>query len=179
MALPGSGQLSINDIVGEFGGSAPHALSEYYRGGSLVPDSAANSSVPTSGQIKITDFYGAANLVWTTNLTVGQLVGKFNTITGYSTGVYTTGSLSDTSVDFLGGAFCEGIAHGTATGILGFSVTGNKANSGFTTMTINGNNYNRTSATYSYNSDGDFTQWYWSSGSPFSGVGNVDTVNFT
>ena len=61
MALPGSGQLSINDIVGEFGGSAPHSLSEYYRGGSLVPDSAANSSVPTSGQIKITDFYGAAN----------------------------------------------------------------------------------------------------------------------
>lgn len=179
MALPGSGQLSINDIVGEFGGSAPHSLSEYYRGGSLVPDSATNSGVPTSGQIKITDFYGAANLVWTTNLTVGQLVGKFNTITGYSTGVYTTGSLSDTSVDFLGGAFCEGIAHGTATGILGFSVTGNKANSGFTTMTINGNNYNRTSATYGYNSDGDFTQWYWSSGSPFSGVGNVDTVNFT
>lgn len=178
MALPGSGQLSINDIVGEFGGSAPHALSEYYRGGSLVPDSAANSSVPTSGQIKITDFYGAANLVWTTNLTVGQLVGKFNTITGYDS-ANVIGSLSDTSVDFLGGAFCEGISHGTATGILAFSVTGNKANSGFTTMTINGNNYNRTSATYGYNSDGDFTQWYWSSGSPFSGVGNVDTVNFT
>ena len=39
MALPSSGQLSINDIVGEFGGSAPHSLSEYNRGGSLVPES--------------------------------------------------------------------------------------------------------------------------------------------
>jgi len=178
MALPGSGQLSINDIVGEFGGSAPHSLSEYYRGGSLVPDSATNSGVPTSGQIKITDFYGAANLVWTTNLTVGQLVGKFNTITGYDS-ASAIGSLSDTSVDFLGGAFCEGISHGSAANVLAFYVTGNKANSGFTTMTINGNNYNRTSATYGYNSDGDFTQWAWSSSNPFSGVGNVDTVNFT
>ena len=59
MALPSSGTLSINDIVGEFGGSAPHALSEYYRGGSLVQDITQNSSVPTSGTIKITDFYGA------------------------------------------------------------------------------------------------------------------------
>ena len=29
MAL-GTGQLSLGDIAGEFGGSAPHALSEYY-----------------------------------------------------------------------------------------------------------------------------------------------------
>ena len=61
MALPSSGTLKISDIVGEFGGSAPHALSEYYRGGSLVPDVTQNSSVPTSGTIKITDFYGAVN----------------------------------------------------------------------------------------------------------------------
>jgi hypothetical protein len=178
MALPGSGQLSINDIVGEFGGSAPHALSEYYRGGSLVPDSATNSGVPTSGQIKISDFYGAANSVWTTNLTVGQLVGKFNTITGYDSAT-PIGSLSDTTVDFLGGAFCESISHGSASTILVFTVTGNKANSGFTTMTINGNNFNRTSASYSYNSSGDFTQWAWSASNPFSSVGQVDTVNFT
>ena len=29
MAL-GTGQLSLADIAGEFGGSAPHALSKYY-----------------------------------------------------------------------------------------------------------------------------------------------------
>lgn len=58
MTLPSSGQLSINDIAGEFGGSTPHALSEYYRGGPLVPDSATNSGIPASGQIAIGDFYG-------------------------------------------------------------------------------------------------------------------------
>ena len=35
--LPSSGALSINDIAGVMGGTAPHSLSEYYRGGGLVP----------------------------------------------------------------------------------------------------------------------------------------------
>jgi hypothetical protein len=59
MALPSSGQITIGDIANEFGGSAPHSLSEYYRGGGLVPDSAANAGVPTSGAISLSHFYGA------------------------------------------------------------------------------------------------------------------------
>ena len=38
MTLQADGTISINDLAGEYGGSAPHALSEYYRNGSLVPD---------------------------------------------------------------------------------------------------------------------------------------------
>lgn len=57
MTLPASGELSFSDIVTEFGGSAPHSLSEYYRGGSYVGSGAPN--VPTSGQISFNDFYGA------------------------------------------------------------------------------------------------------------------------
>lgn len=57
MALQNSGQISILDIVGEFGGSAPHALSEYY---------AAASGVPASGQLKISDFYGKSNIFYFT-----------------------------------------------------------------------------------------------------------------
>ena len=35
MTLQSSGNpISINDLVGEYGGSAPHSLSEYYKGGS-------------------------------------------------------------------------------------------------------------------------------------------------
>lgn len=60
MALQTSGAISINDLVAEFGGTAPHSLSEYYRGGALVPDTGTNSGVPTSGAISLTDFYGAA-----------------------------------------------------------------------------------------------------------------------
>lgn len=63
MALPSSGTLKISDIAAEFGGSAPHALSEYYRGGGRVPDVSQNNGVPTSGAISISDFYGATNYV--------------------------------------------------------------------------------------------------------------------
>jgi len=58
MALQTSGAISLNDLATEFGGNTPHAINEYYRGGGLVPDSGANSGIPTSGQIDMNDFYG-------------------------------------------------------------------------------------------------------------------------
>lgn len=61
MPLQTSGAISLSDIQAEFGGSNPISLSEYYRGGSYVPDTPTNSGVPTSGQISLSDFYGAAN----------------------------------------------------------------------------------------------------------------------
>lgn len=57
MTTPTSGQISSADISGEFGGSAPHNLNEYYRGGGLVANHTNNSGIPTSGQIKMSDFY--------------------------------------------------------------------------------------------------------------------------
>ena len=52
MAL-GTGQLSLGDIADEYGGSAPHALSEYYSKG----------NAPGSGEIQIhADFNGTANV---------------------------------------------------------------------------------------------------------------------
>lgn len=61
MAIKTSGPLSIQDVVNEFGGSAPHSLNEYYRGGGRVPDAPINNSVPTSGAISLENFYGATN----------------------------------------------------------------------------------------------------------------------
>lgn len=62
MAIPGPGTaISINTIVGEFGGTAPHSLSEYYRGGGLVPNTPGNANIPTSGAIPMGGFYGSAN----------------------------------------------------------------------------------------------------------------------
>lgn len=37
MALQSSGPISINNIATEFGGTVPHAINEYYKGGGLVP----------------------------------------------------------------------------------------------------------------------------------------------
>lgn len=52
MALQSSGAISLLDIQGEFGGSAPIAISEYY---------GVASGIPASGQISIGDFYGASS----------------------------------------------------------------------------------------------------------------------
>ena len=54
MPLQSSGPISLNDIAGEFGGSTPHSLSEYY---------GAASGIPGSGTISIGQFYGKANTV--------------------------------------------------------------------------------------------------------------------
>ena len=67
MAIASSGTISIGtsagtdrSITGEFGGTAPHALSEYLRGGSLVPDVSQNSNIPTTtSNIAMSDYYGS------------------------------------------------------------------------------------------------------------------------
>jgi hypothetical protein len=64
MAVKSSGTLSFDtDIVGEFKGTKPHALSEYYSGGANVPTGTKGGNplavIPTSGTIKFSDFYGA------------------------------------------------------------------------------------------------------------------------
>ena len=59
MALPASGTISLNDLQTEFGGSNPIAISEYYLGGGLVPNLVVNANVPISGQISLSNFYGA------------------------------------------------------------------------------------------------------------------------
>ena len=59
MAIQASGAVSISDIQSEFGGANPISLSEYYRNGAYIPSGA--TSVPTSGAIDISDFYGTSN----------------------------------------------------------------------------------------------------------------------
>jgi len=52
MALQSSGQISLLNVATEFGGSAPHSLSEYY---------GAAAGIPSSGTISLGDFYGASS----------------------------------------------------------------------------------------------------------------------
>ena len=60
MALPNSGPLSLSSIQGEFGGSNPISLSEYYRGGPLVASLPNTSPIPSSGAIAVSNFYGTS-----------------------------------------------------------------------------------------------------------------------
>ena len=60
MPLPSTGPMSLQMIQAEFGGPTPVSLANYYRGGALVPDTPANASIPLSGPIALSNFYGAS-----------------------------------------------------------------------------------------------------------------------
>lgn len=65
MGVKSSGELSFtSDIVGEYGGTAPHSFSEYTRGNGEVPDIVPNNAIPASNSdISFSDFYGTTDRV--------------------------------------------------------------------------------------------------------------------
>ena len=71
MALQSSGQIKLSEIATEFGGTAPHSMSEYYAGGTNVPS--GTGSIPTSGEIQLAaDFYGTSAVTYLANTTVNS-----------------------------------------------------------------------------------------------------------
>jgi len=88
MAVTGSAPISfVGDIVAEFnsGGAAPHNLTDYYRGGTFVPDITANNTIPTSGSISLTDFYSTTNTVLPDiNVSGSNFTSVYMTARGYS-----------------------------------------------------------------------------------------------
>ena len=154
MAVTSSAPIDIGDLVTEFGGSAPHSLTEYYRGGSLVPNTTANNSVPTSGAISLTDFFGATNTVtWTTTQTNGQGSGKLP-IVGYSDGLSGTfGSVTDNSIDFLSKTY-KALWHRVAGSEVGTHFQIQDNSTAWTSITIAGTTIARTS--FSTGSNGEF-----------------------
>lgn len=95
MALPASGTITLLQIATEFGGTAPHSLSEYY---------AAAAGVPASGAISFSDFYGkSAEAVSISNLTVSASGSPTQTAT-YT--LESDGDVITTTTDF--GSFDQG-----------------------------------------------------------------------
>tara|TARA_B110000858_G_C17686095_1_gene419000 strand:+ start:65 stop:661 length:597 start_codon:yes stop_codon:yes gene_type:complete len=76
MALQTSGTISLANVQSEFGGSNPISINEYYRNGSNVPNSSANSSIPTSGTISLSNFYGGTAV--TADNTFNLVVSTYN-----------------------------------------------------------------------------------------------------
>ena len=89
MAIPGSGALSLSAIQTEYGGSNPISLSEYYRGGSLVPTSSSTAGIASSGAITMSSFYGTSNRVQIT-LTISSNINNYNIFSNKS-GAYVAG----------------------------------------------------------------------------------------
>ena len=65
MGVKSSGEISFTtDIVGEYGGTAPHSFSEYKRGGGEVPNITPNNGIPTTNSdISFSGFYGSTDRV--------------------------------------------------------------------------------------------------------------------
>ena len=76
MVLPTSGLITLSQVQAEFGGAAPTSISEYYRGGGLVPAWSGTNGVPSSGTISLSNFYGARPYP---TQTVFKVTGSFNT----------------------------------------------------------------------------------------------------
>lgn len=101
-----------NGIAEEFGGddSSNVKMSDYYKGGSFV-SSSVTASIPTSGQIKFSDFYGATDVAAVVSAVTIQPAVKYDTNTGPRGGQY------EFITHGLGAA-----SHSTySTGLLGFN----------------------------------------------------------
>ena len=59
MTLQSSGAISIANLASEYGGSAPHSLNEYYKGGGLVPSTVAETVTAASMSGSVYDGRGS------------------------------------------------------------------------------------------------------------------------
>ena len=182
MAVTSSAPIDIGDLVTEFGGSTPHSLTEYYRGGSLGPNTTANNSVPTSGAISLTDFLGATATSGTDDRTItigsGSFGGFINghgfTSVANSAG-FAFGSISSNTIGFSGfNVTIEAVYH--IFNQLVFKASTNPGNSGWTSMTVGSTTFNRTDATYT---SGSIATWQWTSSNVIgTSVGGTQTVSW-
>lgn len=127
MALPPGGSLSLSQIQGEFGGSNPISMSEYYRGGAFVTNN--NTSVPTSGTISISNFYGTVRRIFIP-ITISSSTYSFNVYDNRG-GSYVPG-ISDIQVTVNSGVRVGS----TSTGLYAMYVT-NQFSSGDTVTIVN------------------------------------------
>jgi hypothetical protein len=129
MALPASGPLSLSQIQGEFGGSNPISMSEYYRGGAFVTNN--NTSVPTSGTIAVSNFYGAVRRIFIP-ITISSSTYNFDVYANRG-GSYVAG-ISDLQVTVNGGVRVGS----TSTGAYAMLVTNSFAAGDTVTIVNNG-----------------------------------------
>ena len=108
--LQGSGTISLANIAGVMGGATPHSLSEYYRGGALVPTQKQVSSVlrePASG-----DNYHVTNYYWYDDIGIEAIYVSWNGAQVFEYNYNPITPLSITSYTFSGYTYYRGTAQG-------------------------------------------------------------------
>lgn len=156
----------------------------YAQGAGIVPATAAFDGIGagTAGDpLRMSQFSGfvvPSLTLDTQTVTVGTLSFKGINNYGFDSGVY--GSISDGTFNPISNATITALVWSSSGyGVL-FRLSGNRANSGWNTVTINGMAYTRSAATYSYDSGSDATSWFMAGENPFgTTVGATRTAVFT
>ena len=179
MTIP-TGTQTMNDIRTEYGLSGALALGSLYAGGSIIAAGSGGyyGAIPSSGAIALRQFGGhskPASALDTQTVTIGSGTIYYAPRVGYYS-AFSLGSISDGTSNLYSGASITGVMWTDNQHSLSFSVTATQANSGWTTMKINGNSFARTSATY-YSAT---TSWNWSSvtSNPFGATSGTKVVTW-
>lgn len=170
---------SVRTEFAPFGTST--SLYAYRRGGGIIPDVSQFSGIglgTEASPLKLSQFAGLSAFLDQQTVTVGLDTipvpfpgsGTFYYY-GWGNGYGTIGmgSISDGTSNLYGGASIVYLwaryLNTPGNYLVSFTVSGNRANSGWTTLDIAGYTYSRSSATYAYESTPNHTTWSWSGGS--------------
>ena len=91
MTLQSSGAISFANLASEYGGSAPHSLNEYYKGGGLVPSTVAETVTASSLSGSVYDGRGG---IYTTSPAINSGGYIYRSYTWADNGITGTGDIS-------------------------------------------------------------------------------------
>lgn len=167
MPLQTSGAISLNDIHVEAGGTSGTQAS--------INDADIRALIGKSSgaQMSFNEWYGASASLEETVVTAGSATIFYNTWTGFQNFISPNiGSVSDSTFSPKSASYA-GLYHITGSNTLNFRLHGTLSNADWTSMTVGGTTYNRTSANFTQT--GGDTLWYWGSvsTSPFTSGSNT------
>lgn len=142
MPLPSSGSISLNQMHVEVGGTSGTTCS--------LNDSDIRGLIgkASGAQSSFSNFHGASAVSpWSATMTVGSMSLYKSTFYGYQSAAYSFGSLTDITVDNLGGVIVSYLQYSGSTFTFGVK-SGTQPNSGWTSIQIGSQTINRTSLNY-------------------------------
>lgn len=122
---------------------------------------------------------GMGSRTETQTVTVGSIGIKGFFTAGFLDGGF--GSISDGTFGFISDAPITALNWNNGDNAVVFTLSGNRANSGWINMRLSGVDYTRASAVYTYDGSGDITEWRWTSPgtNPFGADGSSADAVFT
>jgi len=112
MAVPAGPQIKLSDVAAEFSDTAPHQMSEFYRGGAKVPNVPGNAAVATSGALGLQSFKGTANRI-TVPLTISSGTTNYDVYTQASASPLYTAGISNIELTINPGVTVSSTSTGT------------------------------------------------------------------